>query len=290
MTNILDKTDVSMVKLGTGDKMVPKRERYNWKPLGRRGEFRLLSKHLIYIDGRYQRDQISDAKVMEIARNFDWTLFGVLLVVVRNDGTHWAIDGGHRLRGSLRRDDVDVLPCMVFGMEQLSDEAQAFLGNCLFRTAISAIAKHNASLCANDETANKVGSLLLDCGLEVKSACTTNRHVKCIKAITDMVAEDESLAGRVLRLSLSLCGDSPVDSLVLKGLFFLARHFRPKFDFLHEYGEKLSQFSQPELLKAINTARIELGLGGTRTIAIGILSLVNKNKTAKHRLVLMQQN
>jgi hypothetical protein len=256
--------------------MIPKRIKNNWSNGGKPGQFRLIDKHALSIDGRYQRDQVSENKVREIARSWDWVLLGALMVVKRNDGSLWVFDGGHRTRASFYRDDVTLLPCMVYEIDDLSNEAKAFLGKNLMITNVRPVDKYKAAVCAEDEIAKKAENLLSELGIKACQHGTTSKSIRCINTLMSMIECDEHLARRCFIFCLARTDGEIVSSQVLRGLFTLCQHFADQFDVLELYGEKLARHSQREMGVRIRQTRAETGKGGERIEALALLSLINK--------------
>ena len=289
MANMLDKTDRAHCVLShpsQGDRVVSKIARYDWMTDSKPGTFRLVSKHDLNIDDEYQRNSVSSTKVLAIAKSWDWTLLGVLLVVEREDGSLWVFDGGHRARAAFLRDDIFTLPCMVYQVSGIAEEAKAFLGHALMVSTIGAIDKFKAALCARDQLTARVAALLSELGLRVTKCAKHKTDVKCINTIMSMVKTDEALAKRVIEFVLAATDDSPIDSDVLSGIMFCCENFKPTCDFLLEYGPKLATFTMAEMKRAINQQKAEIGKGGERVMAIGILSLVNKHRSPRGRITL----
>lgn len=261
--------------------MVPKRSKNDWSQGGRPGLFRVIDKRDLNIDGRYQRDRVSESKVREIARKWDWVLLGVILVVERNDGTYWVFDGGHRTRASFYRDDIQMLPCMVYSMDDLSDEAKAFLGKNLMITNVNSVDKYKASVVANDDTASKAAKLLAEFGVEVRVNAVKSTQIKCISTLMSMLEKNEELAKRCFVFVLGRSDESPVSAEVMRGLFALSQRLQSRLDVLDEFGEKLARHSQREMLVRIRQMRAECGKGGEKVEALALLSLINKGRRNK---------
>lgn len=285
MMNILDKTDKSLAPTPRANgqpTMSIKRVKFDWSQGGKPGHFRMIHKAQLNIDGRYQRDQVSDNKVREIARNWDWVLLGVILVVQRDDGSLWVFDGGHRTRAAFYRDDIDSLPCMVYQLEEISNESRAFLGKNLMTTNVSSVDKYKASVCAEDETAIATQEILKEFGVEVSFNATSSRQLKCINTLQKMVDKNESLAKRCFVFMMARTEGSPVSSVCLRGLFALCIRFANEFDVLEKYGEKLARHSQKEMEVRIRQMRAECGKGGEKVEALALMSLINKG--CRHKL------
>lgn len=279
MTNILDRNDRSLCPVpqpNGAQLLVSKRSKNNWSQGGRPGCFRMIDKGLLNIDGRYQRGQVSENKVREIARNWDWVLFGVVLSVQRSDGTIWVFDGGHRTRASFYRDDITLLPCMVYSLEDLSSEAKAFLGKNLMITNVSSVDKYKAAVVANDDIANKASQMLEEHGLEVSGSAKSSSQIKCINTLLSMIETDEALARRCLAFCISRAEGATVSATVMRGLFALCKHFEDHFDVLTRFGDKLARHSQREMDVRMRQLRAECGKGGEKVEALALLSLINK--------------
>jgi len=101
-------------------------EQNHKKTLGEKGKASYLSKDVLQFDTSYQRPEIT-AFVWHIARNFSWKLFGTVSVSQRINGEYFVFDGQHRVLAARLRDDIDNIPCLVFNLDGVSEEAEAFL-------------------------------------------------------------------------------------------------------------------------------------------------------------------
>lgn len=281
--NILDKIDKSLapnpsVKAGS----TAKRARYNWTSAGKPGDFLMIHKSHLNIDGRYQRDEVSKSKVMEIARNWDWLLIGTISVILREDQSYWVFDGGHRTRASFYRDDITHLPCMVHIMDDLSDEAKAFVARNTMITNVSSFDRYRASVCAGEPTACQVAELLKSLNIEVIDGAGSSKYqLMAIGAVQKMVARNVVLARRVIEFLMSIECDKSLPSSVLLGVFMLCDRMQSKVDILRDYGEKLGGYGVRGLETKIRQFVTEIGRGGEMMYAKAILDLVNKGKRHK---------
>lgn len=255
---------------------VSKRDKFDWSTGGSCGEFRWIAKNDLNIDSRYQRDQVSDAKVREIARDWDWLLLGCISVIEREDGSLWVFDGGHRARASFFRDDIKELPCMVHRVATVNEEAKAFVARNTMVSNVAAYDRHRASVCAAEPVALSVQAILDEFGLTViKGGASGAGYLSCIGTLQSCVKEDAEDAKKVLRFLLSIAGERLVVGKVLAAMFTLYRHFKPKFDILEKYGEKISRHSQREIEVKISQFTTECGKGGNVIGAKAILELIN---------------
>jgi hypothetical protein len=278
--NILDKTDKSVATIHVPNRdtvLLPKRNRHGWHQGSKEGTFAKISKRSLNIDGRYQRGESSHKKILEIAANWDWALLSTISVAQREDLTLWVFDGGHRARASFYRDDIDLLPCMVYQFADLSEEAKAFLGKNLMVSNVSSVAKYKASVVASDPVSEVVAGMLAEYGVSVAPTASSRAQVKCVGTLLAMCEKDESLARRCFEFCLlQVPGDDPVSSSVLRGLFFLCQHFAGRVDIIGKYGSKLAAHSQKEMDVRIRQTKAECGKGGEKIEALGLLSIINK--------------
>jgi len=97
-----------------------------YPPLGDEGEFRWIDKNLLLIDDRAQRTLIREDIVKEIKNNLRWDCFQVMTVLERKSGKLLVAEGQHRKLGVTDRDDITVVPCLVFKSKGLKHEAEVF--------------------------------------------------------------------------------------------------------------------------------------------------------------------
>src|SRR5207248_2480636 len=80
-----------------------------------------LSVHEIGIDPSYQR-VLSQARTNALARSWDPLIAGAIRVNRRPDGSYWAVDGQHRLEGSKRAGETEIL-CDIYSVPQAREPA-----------------------------------------------------------------------------------------------------------------------------------------------------------------------
>lgn len=103
----------------------------------------------IKIDNSVQRD-LQEFHVQKIARKFDPTAFGRLIVTQREDGFYYCTDGQHRLR-ALETVGLDVAPCVVIKLHSLKDEGQNFINVNEQSAKVSNIDKYRIGVSAEVE-------------------------------------------------------------------------------------------------------------------------------------------
>lgn len=279
--NILDKQCLSFAQTfgGIGGQ-VPKREKYSWAKPCLPGKFKMIHKTDLNIDGSYQREEVSKAKVLEIARDWDWKLFGTLSVIMRENATFWVYDGGHRCRAAFFRDDITTLPCMVFEVENEKTEAKAFLGANTMKTAVSAFHKHRASVKTGEPTAVAAQSIIEKNGYFLTHKSARKYGFSAINTLRNQVKEDAELAEMVFAACAMIAQDGePISGDVLEAVFTCQKKLEGKADILkHGYLERMKRETIPGIEAAIRREKHIAGKGGNAISAKALLDVLNKGK------------
>ena len=277
--NILSKVDKSLVATPAG-LAIRKIERYDWTTGGSVGVFTMIKKTDLNIDGRYQRDTVSETKIRDIAGKWDWLLLGALSVIEREDGTYWVFDGGHRTRAAFYRDDIDLLPCIVYQITSVNDEAKAFVARNTMVSNVSAFDRFHAAAFANEPVAKTAEAMLQEFGLiPVKGGTQSGKCISCVGALQKCIEVNADDTKKVLSFCMKLSGESLVVGRVLSAMFTLYQHFKPQFDVIDRFGEKIERHSQREIEVKMNQFATECAKGGSVIHAKAILELINhKNR------------
>ncbi len=244
----------------------------------------MIAKEDLNIDGEYQREEVSKAKVLEIARDWDWKLFGTLSVIMREDGTLWVYDGGHRCRASFRRDDIKELPCMVFVAKDEKTEAKAFIGANTMKSSVSAYHKHRAAVITGEPVAVAVQAILDKYGYFPTQTSNKKYGFSAINTLHSMVKEDRVLAEKVFAAARSIAQDGEtISGEVMGGMFTCQKKLSGKADILtNGHLERLKRESLPGIEQAIRREKHIVGKGGATISAKAVLDVLNKGK--KRRL------
>lgn len=278
--DMLDRTDKSYAPLPHGGGML-KRDKYSWSAPNDCGEFRMIDKRALHLDSRYQRDEVSTAKVVRIASEWNWLLFGALSVIERIDGSLWVFNGGHRLRASFYRDDVNLLPCMIFQADKVKVEAQAFIDGQTMVSSVSAIDRFRAAQCAEDAVACGVRELLESLNLSVVKSPRGRTQLKCIGVIQEAFRRDSQLCSGVLRACAAMHGDDTISASVFGGLFELCYRYTPRRDVLSDFSDDLACADIGVLDAVIRTYKIKTGQGGSWAAARALREYLNKGKRTR---------
>lgn len=281
--NILNKENKSLApNFGSSTSFSLKRNKFSWAEPCNPGRFEMIAKKDLNIDGLYQRHEVSKSKVMEIAREWDWKLFGTLSVVKRSDGTFWIYDGGHRCRASFLRDDILELPCLVFDVDDTKTEAKAFLGTNVMKSAVSAYHKHKAAVVIQEPLALIVQKIVEKHGYYIAEANGCHAFV-AIHTLHKIAKEDASLADRVFGACAAIAQDGETFSGEMLGaIFYCQKRLSGGIDILSNgYLERLVRETVPGIEAAMRREKHIVGKGGFTVTSKAVLDILNKGKRTR---------
>jgi hypothetical protein len=182
MSTVYSRFDTSEVLPCGADKI----ERYKWKSTGSKGVLQWVDKRKLNTDyDHYQRDVKGTAD--SICKHLDWMGLGCLSVARRPDGSMWVIDGNNRLHGCLRRSDVQEVPCIVFDVADIAEEAQGFLAANKHRKPVTALETFRAMETTGSTDHAMIVRLLAEFGLRVADCSDDARFVKCVSECLKVV-------------------------------------------------------------------------------------------------------
>lgn len=284
MADMLDRTDRSMTGATESGQGSSKVDRYGWSQPGEPGEFRWIDKNHLKIDDQYQRSEVSPAKVMKIAREWDWMLLNAISVAERRDHSLWVYDGGHRVRAAFRRSDILALPCMVFGCSTVQREAGAFVRSATMRTSIKPRERLLAQITEGDPLAIRCADLLRSTGY-AHTLTTRHRDFHAFATLLRCLRNDINSAEQVFRLCAEIAGleRKRIPKKVLAGLFYLASRLSPECGvFAAHNRQKLIESGMVRLEAAIHEREAVTGRGGEKVAAFAIIDFLNKGRRTRH--------
>lgn len=254
-------------------------DQYHWKMHDEPGEFRKIHKRSLHVDHRYQRKHVSKKRVYEFARDWAWSSCACIVVSQREDGSYWVLDGQHRKLAADKRSDIVELPCLVFKMASLDEEALAFLGLNTSRGPVQKIDSWDALITGRNDTALAIDAMVRATGYEVKPG-GQRWTVSCVAALVRAQQKNPSIADGVWNLCVELYQGDSVNSKLHDALFRLEEH-AIKHDMSILSGanrQKLVQVGVNGLMQKTNEAKALHGKGGDTVAAHGLLLLINKGR------------
>jgi len=271
MTRLAEKVTSSHLGLS-------KRERYSWTITDQPGDFAKISKKELRVDQSYQRKH-SEAKINNLAKEWSWVACGAISVALRSDGEWFVMDGQHRVLAALKRDDIDVLPCMVFDINVIAEEARGFLATNTNRKAMNAADKFKALLMTEDHAARIVNELVSFAGRTVQSGGGSSPTAfSAVSAMLLCVKEDEQAMRRAWPAIMDVCEGKRIIQPFIAGMWYLERNLLDDESLWEpKWRKRLAKIGYEELLRSINSAAAFYGSGkGNKISAVGILQAINK--------------
>lgn len=264
------KSDLETVHGGARTKV----ERYGWKMLDSPGRFEMVQKGLIHIDHVYQR-KIVDAKVIDIASEWSWVAFGVVTLAERPDESLYAIDAQHRVEAAKRRSDISLLPCMIFSVTDVTEEALGFLRANTFRRPLTGVEKYKAKTVVGDEASVRVSKILSDHGYVVSSSGAQSATLKAVHLATRLVTQNADAFERTVFLMSTALGRPFAHERVVSGIWTLIS--RGAIDPNNpRLIARIKAVGYDGLLQAANKAAAYFARGGMGTWASGMSEALNK--------------
>lgn len=245
----------------------------------RPGIIRMVNKYKLRIDGEYQRDAVSRRKVEEIAKNFDWRLFGALSVFFRDD-YYYIYDGGHRARATFFHQEILEVPCVVFESCRISSEARMFIGANKMKSNVSALCIQKAACVAGDPLALDVKDALERNGYHMSKNYERYSFI-AVGMLKQMLANNRNITMLAFDTCCDIADGECFSGGLLKGIYELINHFGPEA-MNRENVEKLKKAGSRVLETAIRREQYIAGIGGGKVFATALLKIINHRK--KYRL------
>lgn len=254
---------------------VSKIDRYKWKVKDRKGRFAYITKGLLKFDHEhYQRADISDHKVLDIAAGWSWVACGCLLVANRN-GLYFVMDGQYRTLAALKRSDIGDLPCMVFEVEDVKEEAHGFLNANGQRKPVTSRDKFKALITTEDPHAVFVQDLLNNSRRGISNS--NNRSARCLSNLIKWSSTKPDVLRRMWPVIDEICGEHTVHVHIVEGLMHLEMQMDPRESLAApRWRQRLRDIGLSELLDSAHKAQGFRGKGGGKVFAEGILERLNR--------------
>lgn len=267
-----------MINNDNMDKEKKQSKKQKWNDPGDHGTFMMVDKNELNIDLTYQREIRGIGRVNKIARDFSWAKFQVLTVAEREDD-FYIVDGGNRWRAAILRDDIEKVPCMIFGIGSIAEEADLFLGNNEERKTVSAFEKHRAGLVKGDHTCIEAEKIITKYGYSF-AISAGNYETSAVATVHSLVRKSRATADATINLLSKVANGDTLGNNELKALFYLIevnrgiRFFEKPLDNMIEAGlDKIRTEIKYNILRR--------GKGSPKVMAEGMLEILNKGMKEK---------
>lgn len=263
---------------------VPKRVKFGWSAPGDVGEFLLIDKNQINIDhANYQR-AYSHGRSVLMARRFSWRRFEVIIVALRNDGSYWVIEGQHRLKAAMLRDDVTLVPCLVFLVDDIKEEAKTFVDIGTGSKALTSLDKFQPAITAGDESAILVNDLLVASDYRPNSTSSAG-SVKCLKTLVKLAKEDAEALKELWPLLVQVHAGKAIHQRLVEGLAYLHKSSGGRI-LKDPYRRRLVARGRDNLIADANKAAQAYSTGGAKVWAAGIAGQMSKGLRDENKILI----
>lgn len=241
------------------------------------------------VDRRVQRDDLRQAKVAKIEREFNEDAVGIITVSRRKDRGLYIIDGWHRTEAAKRKDPTYLMPCHVFEGLTLVEEALMFL-QLNYGDKPSVLEKYKVSLSAEDEDALLIERITTSHGWKV-SPIPAPGHINAINALyrihelsKKVGAEPTHLLEATLIVITRAWGNDRYASqaVILEGIARVIAEYGDRLNFNTLIERLRDRKGGPRALRT-NAQQVATARGGSTVNAVAELIVVTYNKGAKGR-------
>ena len=249
-------------------------DRYQWRKLGAPGALRQIPKRELRIDHEYQRNA-NENKILAIASDFMWEAFGVASVARRRDGTLWVFDAQHRVLATWRRDDISELPCIVYDVDEVSEEARLFIQANTLRKPLTSVDKHKAYVKAGDRVARVVDDLAHIAQRRIGSDSSPT-SIRCVTLLRLWIERDEALVRKMWPLIIRICAEKTMPERVVDALLYIEARISPGRTLTESMlSRRLVSRTADGLKLDADEASAAFKKGGASVWAVGILRMLN---------------
>lgn len=255
---------------------VSKISAYNWKMIDSPGKQMMIPKSQLLIEQRYQR-VLDHVRALKMSKEWSWAAFAAISVAFRDD-MYFVIDGQHRVAAALKRADITDLPCVVFDLSSVAEEAVAFLKTNQSRQALRTNQIIPALTTIGDPAAMLVSKLVKDSGRSL--SCSSNAtQVGCVRALLLWAKTSGDKLEKLYPIVSDICAGNVLHGMLLSGIMYLETNFEDNNSLLDPViKNRLLKIGFSKLVEAIEASRTYHGKGGPRIAAIGVLNAINKGR------------
>jgi len=255
---------------------VDKIDRYNWATPGDRGRYQKIGVGDLLVDHSYQRAEVSLLNTRGIAASFDWSAFGALVIMRRQSGKYYIVDGQQRWLAAKLRGDIRDVPCIVFHSDGREHEAQAFVALNVHRVTVKAVPKFLASAEAGLEPEATISTWLASLDLRVGQDGGNSKVIVFPAHLILTWKSNEQAAKNAIVIQRDINGDSPLHSVCHNGIWWL---LSKGVDVVPHINKLMQAGGRSAMLHSVRTLCIETGkAAGRRMCGIGILRLINHRR------------
>jgi len=197
------------------------------------GELMRIDKSRLRVDHDYQRSKVDYIRVARYAANWSWVSCGALIVSKRSEDFFAIVDGQHRWEAAKLIETIRELPCLVFPLDQLRDEAIGFLAVNTERKMPSLADQIKALLIAGNEDAILADKLAKQAGRHI-AAGTGPYTVACAAEFLRLIQADSAAVEACWPALAGVCQGQALSHKILRGVVTLQRRMPKGHSFAEE--------------------------------------------------------
>lgn len=256
---------------------------YKWETTDKPGEFMMIDKNQLEVDHSYQRDKISQRKVLELASAWSWIACGALSVAMRA-GKVYVMEGQYRLLAARKRADIKQMPCIVFETQDNQEEAIGFLRANTNRKPISSLDRFKAQVVTDDKAAVMVERLVRSAGRNPGDSGAMD-SIRCMTTMMRWARRKPDELQKIWPLIHSVCTGHPIHGRIVDGLMYIETHLPAGRSLANrkEYGRVLA-IGYSALIQAAQAASVFYGNGGAKVSGTGMLKRINHGSRTRIEL------
>lgn len=255
----------------------PKIEEFQWICRDRPGRFAMQQLTTLNIDTRYQRGP-NGSRSKAMAQSWSWAACGVLIVARRPDGSLFIVDGQRRANAASLRADIAELPCMIYDIASVEEEARIFIDCNSNIETMTMASKWRAMLEGRDKIALELQSVCESLGIKVDPAGNTSgTALHCVRVALRLLQDHRPAFLSVLPLAAEICQGESIANEVLGGLVYIEARLNNGDTITHpKWRKRLAAFGRAGLMRTIANTRALYNKGTHKVYAHALLLAVNK--------------
>lgn len=258
-------------------------ERYDWAKLGDEGKIRKVNINELQVDLNYRRGEVSKFNTLTLARNFCWDAFGVPVVMERDNGELYVVDGQQRILALRQRNFKGSFFVKIFKSNGIDHEARAFRTMQMNRNSVRAYLKFKSAIVAKEEPELTISKTMDGMGFKIVDDSKTSLGINFTTLLVNTwkVSKDDCL--NALLIQKEIIGEfESFNAHCHQAIFYLLRN---KIDVRKFIDKIIKSGGKIYIIKEIKAVAIELKQQVSfRVAGIGLLRIINNKLNHKIKL------
>lgn len=263
---------------------VSKVDKFGWSIKDQPGIFMNIEKTSLNVAGGaagYQRKEIH-SKCVNMAREWSWVGCGCLVVAMRPDGSFWIMDGQHRKGAAMLRSDITELPCLVFEVSEIKEEARGLEQLNINRKPFGSHDRFRVALVRGDAFALEAIRLAQQVGRTIRPGADA-ASIDCVGAMMNCITDNLPAFQNIWPICDQVCAGEGIHGDIVKGLFYIEKRAQQANDTISSpyWRDRILAVGLKGLLARARSMRDALGAGGERATALGFVAAIKPRNSRK---------